>query len=237
MRRFRVSVIVGALVLALATSDLAAQTHFCVVEDAAFETGNGGCQDLATALAWSTHTPAGPGGWNWALANQTCEDLQEGGFSDWRLPTVEELQAANANGAPTHFDYPICGPNNCCKYWSSKKQGPWAWAVCLMQTGEKDRILAESAMSFACVRESSDCGNGVCDSTEDECSCPADCGDPPATEVDCSDGLDDDCDGASDCADADCDGDPACACSPKNASCSTDEECCSGVCKNNGRCR
>lgn len=50
-------------------------------------------------------------------------------------------------------------------------------------------------------------------------------------------GLDDDGDGATDCDDADCSGDPACDCLPKNATCNAEEECCSGICKNNGRCR
>ena len=56
------------------------------------------------------------------------------------------------------------------------------------------------------------CGDGACDAGEDACSCAADCGPPPASEANfCTDGLDNDCDFAVDCADADCDGiDPAC---------------------------
>ena len=54
------------------------------------------------------------------------------------------------------------------------------------------------------------CGDGNCDPGEDECSCPSDCGSPPATETNCNDGIDNDCDGDVDCADGDCAGDPAC---------------------------
>lgn len=56
------------------------------------------------------------------------------------------------------------------------------------------------------------CGDGSCDPGEDACSCSADCGPPPASEANlCTDGIDNDCDLAVDCADADCDGiDPAC---------------------------
>jgi hypothetical protein len=56
------------------------------------------------------------------------------------------------------------------------------------------------------------CGDGTCDPAEDSCSCAVDCGPPPPTEVGwCTDGVDNDCDLAVDCADADCDGiDPAC---------------------------
>lgn len=54
------------------------------------------------------------------------------------------------------------------------------------------------------------CGDGICDPGENECNCPDDCGIPPGTETDCSDGIDNDCDGSIDCADGDCAGDPAC---------------------------
>ena len=59
------------------------------------------------------------------------------------------------------------------------------------------------------------CGDGVCDPAigEDQCTCPQDCGTPPATEVPnltCQDGLDNDCDQLADCDDPDCATDPAC---------------------------
>jgi hypothetical protein len=54
------------------------------------------------------------------------------------------------------------------------------------------------------------CPDGNCDAGEDPCSCPEDCGIPPETEVDCTDGLDNDCDDLTDCGDSDCSDDPAC---------------------------
>jgi lysophospholipase L1-like esterase len=56
----------------------------------------------------------------------------------------------------------------------------------------------------------SSCGDGFCETGEDSCSCSDDCDGPPAFEIDCNDGADEDCDGALDCADADCAGDAAC---------------------------
>lgn len=54
------------------------------------------------------------------------------------------------------------------------------------------------------------CGDGTCESGEDICSCSADCGTPPGSEISCSDGADNDCDGAVDCSDSDCSADPVC---------------------------
>jgi lysyl endopeptidase len=60
----------------------------------------------------------------------------------------------------------------------------------------------------------------------------------PSPEV-CTDGADNDCDTAVDCIDSDCTSHPACqsACAPKNAACGQNSDCCSMVCKPNGRCR
>ena len=61
---------------------------------------------------------------------------------------------------------------------------------------------------------------------------PATC--TPTTEV-CNDGLDNDCDGATDCADSNCTGSPSCnpTCSPAGASCTANSQCCSNKCKGN----
>ncbi|MCZ6754537.1 MAG: hypothetical protein O7E49_04410, partial [Gemmatimonadetes bacterium] len=67
------------------------------------------------------------------------------------------------------------------------------------------------------------CGDGNCDPGEDQCNCPADCGAPPLSEAGlCSNGIDDDCDGLTDCADPDCAADPVCtpgACCLQDGTC------------------
>lgn len=54
------------------------------------------------------------------------------------------------------------------------------------------------------------CGDGTCNGSEDQCSCASDCGAPPSSETDCSDGADEDCDGNTDCNDSDCSAAPEC---------------------------
>ncbi|MFQ5413393.1 MAG: hypothetical protein ACE5E6_02945 [Phycisphaerae bacterium] len=76
------------------------------------------------------------------------------------------------------------------------------------------------------------CGDGACNGAEDGCTCPQDCGGPPAAETSCANGVDDDCDGLLDCDDLDCIGDPACPnCLPNGAPCTADEQCCLGRCR------
>jgi len=48
------------------------------------------------------------------------------------------------------------------------------------------------------------CGDQTCDAGENPCNCHADCGPYPASEVECSDMVDEDCDGSTDCDDQDC---------------------------------
>ena len=75
------------------------------------------------------------------------------------------------------------------------------------------------------------CGDGQCTSDETPCSCAADCGSPPAEN--CSNGVDDDCDGATDCADSDCANAPSCraVCAVAGSRCSVDADCCSLTCR------
>jgi hypothetical protein len=72
------------------------------------------------------------------------------------------------------------------------------------------------------------CGDLLCDPLlgEDQCSCSIDCGAPPSTETNCSDGIDNDCDGLIDGNDPDCP-----TCSAVGASCTVDSECCSNKCR------
>ena len=55
------------------------------------------------------------------------------------------------------------------------------------------------------------CGDGNCDLGENQCNCAADCGTPTLNETSlCTDGMDNDCDGDTDCDDTDCYSDSVC---------------------------
>ena len=69
------------------------------------------------------------------------------------------------------------------------------------------------------------CGDGICDSSEDPCYCAADCGPYSIPETNCTDGIDNDCDGSIDGDDSDCPG-----CKLKKEACSSNSDCCSNRC-------
>jgi len=76
------------------------------------------------------------------------------------------------------------------------------------------------------------CSDGVCDPGEDSCNCSDDCGNAPSTETNCSDGLDNDCDGLIDSNDNDCINN----CLGRKEACTEDSECCSNWC-HRGACK
>ena len=79
------------------------------------------------------------------------------------------------------------------------------------------------------------CGDGVCEGKEDNSNCEIDCGSTPSCddiETNCNDGVDNDCDGKTDCADEECTDDPACPnnCLTKGEKCDYKSDCCSNKC-------
>ena len=63
-------------------------------------TGEFPCKDQEYGLVWSSvHTQK----LVQTLAVSHCEDLDEGGFSDWRLPTIDELRTLLLNSPETTF--------------------------------------------------------------------------------------------------------------------------------------
>lgn len=141
---------------------------------------------------------------------------------------------------------PFCGDGVCdagensCSCPDDCGAAPTSETVCIDGwdddcDGLTDCADADCSSDPACADP---CGDGTCDSGagEDSCTCPEDCGMPPLSETDCSDGQDDDCDNLTDCSDSDCASDPTCDCLPRGDACTSDAECCSARC-HRGACK
>jgi hypothetical protein len=132
---------------------------------------------------------------------------------DWDLGTTEPGSSGSPLFSPEHRvvgqlhgGYAACGNDESDWYgrfsisWegggsSSSRLKDW------LDTGNTGAMTIDTLVPGAGV-----CGDGTCDSGEDQCNCADDCGTPPTTETDCSDGEDNDCDGDTDCDDSDCGG-------------------------------
>jgi hypothetical protein len=90
------------------------------------------------------------------------------------------------------------------------------WDGDTLETVPYDLVLRSRTLGIAVdigAYETPNCGDGNCDGGEDSCNCSADCGLAAHTEQvgsTCNDGIDNDCDAATDCADSDCGPDPTC---------------------------
>lgn len=143
MPNARVLALTASLVL---LTQLAAQppSTDCVVNDSAFTTNQGGCQDQATNLVWIL---AAYGSGDWAYANNLCNNLVLAGFSNWRLPTLAEMQSADAHGAISHVNMSTGN----LYYWSSGTRGNKAWAHNFYSNSDL-LTLKSSHLDMLCVR-------------------------------------------------------------------------------------
>lgn len=86
----------------------------CWVEDASFANADGGCKDLTTGLVWSADSRAVLGRTYGTTRNDDYyasgfNDLAYGGYTDWRLPTLADVEAALDNGLNGHLDFFLDG--------------------------------------------------------------------------------------------------------------------------------
>jgi len=173
--------------------------HVCAVNDDSFTTANGGCQDLATGLVWSTNGMGHGVNYNWNSSKDLIAASTEGGVDNWRMPTLAEWLEAIDNGAASHFGggHTVSSPT---RYWSSTTQGNKAWAVDFF--GFTVKHPKYDYMYFAGVREivaPDPCNNnGICESGEDCDNC-GDCegksNGPPSRRFCCGNGVDEPAEG------------------------------------------
>jgi len=76
------------------------------------------------------------------------------------------------------------------------------------------------------------CGNDTCEPGETCALCAVDCNQGPEL---CTGGIDEDCNGYTDCADPVCEFDSACLCGGSGAACSSNSDCCSNNCRSKGK--
>ena len=120
------------------------------------DNGNGTVSDTVTGLMWQkgdSQNDAGGGRWEDALNYCECLTLPSGGYSDWRLPNVRELE--------TLVDWdrykPAINPLFSCRssyYWSSSTYAhypDYAWRV-FFYSGYVYNGIKTSHYYVRCVR-------------------------------------------------------------------------------------
>lgn len=86
----------------------------------------------AAPLMWTDDIIWGPNyNGSWDSAKQNAAAWTEGGYTDWRLPTVLELQTALAipAGQPGSWGLNLRNPGSTHRGYTSKTQGQWAITV------------------------------------------------------------------------------------------------------------
>lgn len=104
----------------------------CPVKNRFAIAADGCVSDAGTGLTWSRENVPG-GRMNWAKAKEACAALRLGGFSDWRLPTIQELLTLvdyDRHEPAIDTDFFSCEAN---WYWTStpahSSPGDYAWVV------------------------------------------------------------------------------------------------------------
>ena len=95
-------------------------------ETTTFEDGWIMTRDNVTGLVWENKQATAVRYYQWGAANTYCDDLKLGGFSDWRLPTVNELASLIDYGGdssstidPVFFPFTIASNGYSDHYWTS----------------------------------------------------------------------------------------------------------------------
>lgn len=129
--------------------------------------------------------------------------------------SLAEWEIAGSSGSYFPADAVIVGTDTV-EVWSEFVSNPVSARYAFSTNPAANNLVNSVGLPASPIREVAPgaveppvpvCGDGICETGEDQCNCSEDCGT-----------------------------DPGCACLIKHASCSTDSECCSGKCRG-GKCR
>ena len=112
-------------------------------------------QASSVTLTWTEDTQGWSGGdWNGGVA--AAASHVEQGFTDWRLPTIQELQAALtiAYGQPGSWGQDLRNPGGTGNGWTSKSQGIWAWRVTIAEDANGFVIPSQSGQASKVLKGS-----------------------------------------------------------------------------------
>lgn len=108
----------------------------------------GGIFDEATRLNWQKNDP---GKMTWEEAMQYCSDLTVDGFSDWRLPSVEQLPSLYNIRSKIPY-YPVSGDEYFWSSTSNKQYQGYAFGMYASSGDTFDDGFKDTAYFVRCVR-------------------------------------------------------------------------------------
>ncbi len=111
-------------------------------ENSLANNGDGTVTDHATGLMWQQENG---GQYNWEEALAYCENLTQGGLTDWRLPNVKELHSIVDYGQTyPAIDTSVFAVNEpagtSSYYWSSTTHGDTTWFAAYVCFGPADSL-------------------------------------------------------------------------------------------------
>lgn len=120
----------------------------CAVEGSGWSSIDGGCKDPSGRVWAASRMAYGGLAATYSEDKTYCANLVEGGYSDWRLPTTAEFQAAVNNSAASHLYLPDQGWGR----WLSETKGKMWGYFGHFQDGSVHQTLQTSRLDVMCVR-------------------------------------------------------------------------------------
>lgn len=122
------------------------ETGGCLAISGCSEENNGLCKDSGSKLIWSSR--AGTNGYLYGLyleeAETYCATLKEGGFTDWHLPTIDELRTlvVNCPGLETSGKCKVSDKKNCLSANCYKESD------CLCEGGSETAVFSKFGYEY-----------------------------------------------------------------------------------------